>query len=751
MTAEVMRVAQLILGPWAAIEWLRTLKNRRLMDPVGWSLATFAILCWVSGDLGRLSPMFVGEAVKQTNVTSQLLFAIWGVLCAIVGWRLAARQSQTPKTRFWLDSGMITSALMVVGWPTLLAPVLRGDADPLTKGVVITHGFADLLMIASLLLLCSRLPSLRSGPMLYVTLGQSAIAVADIIYLLTAVHGPRAGAVLVAEIGWTVGIGFLGANARQLRRELLLGQKPLPRPASGRPVGRVGLTLPYLPLVAVLAFCGVRATRHTPWAPAETWLSIVAVLVVMSRQLLVLYDNRRLLVAVSEREQRLRHHAFHDPLTGLANRLLFGEQLASATESLDADTELAVLFCDLDDFKRVNDHLGHAAGDRLLKVAAQRLTDCAPPDALVARLGGDEFALVLTGSRVAPELVAADIMARFAEPVDLDGDPLQVVVSIGITRTDGQACTAEDLLSQADLAMLSAKSQGKGRYASFDPAMKPADLRDRRLVNDFAAALRAGELYAVYQPIVELPSGRVAGLEALARWDHPQRGPVPPDRFVPLAEATGLIGALTDHMLQLVAADHVKWRNAGVDIPFVSVNISPTELLRHDFAIAVASAVDAGIPADRLILELTEGHAVPRGAALEGLLHELHATGVRLALDDFGAGHHVLANLQRLPIDLLKIDRSIVVAAAQSSRDDALLGIYVDIGRALGVPVVAEGVETDEQAARLTELGCPLAQGYLFSRPIQPADVPARLAGPHPAPGLPGPRDAEAPAGSARQ
>lgn len=733
MTRTLVQIAQLLLGIWATAEWLRTLGRRKLIDPLGWCIATGAVASWTSGDIVRLAPLLGGHATGAVPLASHILAALWGLLCAWSAWRLAARQSRTARARFWIDGAMITTALLVVGWSAFFAPTLRtgtghAEASWIYHAAVFSHGLGDLLMLSGVLMLCSRLPTLRSGPMLYMLLSQAAVFVGDLFYLLPQAHGLRHGVPLVAEISWTAGAIFFGLNARRLRSMLLLGVRPVAAPTAGQPVGRLGLTLPYLPLVGIIALSAVRAARHTMWSPAETWLSMVAVLVVMARQLLVLYDNRRLLEAVHEREQRLRHHAFHDPLTGLANRLLFGERLDDAVAELPATTDLAILFCDLDDFKRVNDHLGHAIGDRLLQVAAERLQMCAPDGAMVARLGGDEFALLLVGDSAGAEQVALRVMDAFAEPVDLDGEPLHVVVSVGIGRAGaGTISTARELLSQADLAMLTAKSQGKGRFAMFDPAMKPADLRDRRMVNDFAAALRDGQLTAVYQPIVELGTGRTVGLEALARWNHPERGAVPPERFIPLAEATGLIGALTEQMLTRLTHDHALWRECGAAVPFISLNVSPTVLLREEFSTAVSAAISSGLPAERLVLELTDGAPIPEGPSAESLLNELRATGVRLALDDFGAGRHTLMNLRRLPVDMIKVDRTIVAAADASERDHALLASYVAVGLTLGMAVIGSGVETVAQATRLRELGCVWGQGYHFARPMPADEILLRL------------------------
>ena len=746
-------VAELVMALWAAGEWLRTLGQRQQLDPFGWVLATLAVVFFCAATLVRLAPIVAGRPLLPAPAVSELLVAGWGIMCALSSGRLAYRQSNH-KLRFWLDAIMVTTALLAVGWSLLLAPIVdrssgtrySGDSQLMLAGVF-DHRIGDLVMIAGLILLCSRLPALRSRSMVLMLASQTAIVVGDVTEGLVNRGDPRALPPIAVELCWTLALVLYAVNARRLRAVLLLSAEPVPPITDARPVGRVGLVLPYLPLVGILAFAGIRAKLHTTWGPAETWLAIVASLVVSVRQLLVLLDNRRLLVAVSERELRLQHQAFHDPLTGLPNRLLFGQRLQAATSLLPGEGTLSLLFCDLDDFKRVNDHLGHAAGDRLLAIAAERLLACAPEGASVARLGGDEFALLHTGDphgESSAQVVAARIMATFQEPIDLDGEPLLVVVSIGIGHVRaGEVSTAEELLTRADLAMLAAKKQGKGRFATFDPAMKPADLHDRTLVNEFAVALRGGELYPAYQPIVDLATGHIIGLEALARWDHPTLGPVPPDQFIALAESTGLIGAVTRHMLQAVAADHEHWRKVGLRLPYVSVNIAPSLLCREDFRLAIEAVIAGGLPAENLVLEVTDTDTVSDHPAVGRTLNELRHRGVRVALDDFGAGFHTLTNLRLLPIDMIKIDRSILAGAAASARDDTLMAAYVDLGRRLGIAVVAVGVEDALASQRLLELGCPAAQGFLFSRPLTGADVAGRLANDAlyaPVTGVPSPR-----------
>jgi diguanylate cyclase (GGDEF)-like protein len=437
----------------------------------------------------------------------------------------------------------------------------------------------------------------------------------------------------------------------------------------------------------------------------------------------------RMVESLGASEERLRHQATHDPLTGLANRALFRERLAHADASAERAT-VAVLYADLDDFKTVNDSLGHEAGDRLLGLVADRLLTATRGCDTVARLGGDEFAVLLRGVRDRREAsVVADRVTRaLAAPFRLGGTEVRCGASIGIALgTDAEA--SPDLLRFADLAMYSAKHAGKHRAALFAPTMYTAALQRAALEQDLGAALERGELHVHYQPVVRLDTGRVVGAEALLRWRHPERGNVSPAEFIPIAEATGLIVPIGRWVLETACAQAAAWRGAGAPGFRVAVNLSAVQVQQDGLGDVVRDALArAALPASALTLEITETVMLTDTEATLGRLHELKALGVRLAIDDFGTGYSSLAYLHRFPVDVLKIDRAFVDGLGRAGHDATLTRAIVAIGDALGLPMVAEGVERAEQVDALRALGCTLAQGFHFARPMEAAALSARLA-----------------------
>jgi diguanylate cyclase (GGDEF)-like protein/PAS domain S-box-containing protein len=431
-------------------------------------------------------------------------------------------------------------------------------------------------------------------------------------------------------------------------------------------------------------------------------------------------------------EGELRHQAFHDALTGLANRALFVDRLEHAlARRAPRPSCLAVVFVDLDDFKTLNDSLGHGAGDELLVAVAARLRGCMRPVDTVARLGGDEFTVLLEDLDAGEEAdqVAERIVEALRVPVPVAGREIVVGASAGyVLATPGD--TADELVRNADLAMYAAKGLGKGRSSRYEPGMHADALTRLELKADLERALADGELSLHYQPIVSLTDGRVLAVEALARWHHRGRGPVPPAEFIPLAEESGLIVDLGRWALQESCDQVGRWRAAypGACALGLSVNLSARQLGHEPIVDEVAAILAAaGIDPSDLILEVTESIALGGSEAPLAALHGLKALGVRIALDDFGTGYSSLGNLQRMPVDTLKLDRSFVEGLGDGDRT-VLTRSVLALAETLAREVVAEGIETPEQLAALQELGCPLGQGYLLARPLPPERLEELLA-----------------------
>jgi len=419
-------------------------------------------------------------------------------------------------------------------------------------------------------------------------------------------------------------------------------------------------------------------------------------------------------------EDQLRQLAFHDPLTLLANRSLFRNRVEHAIAlSRRTQDRLAVLMIDLDNFKNVNDSLGHDVGDRLLQTAAQRLVKCTRAADTVARLGGDEFAVLLEGVSTLEqaEQIASAVTDAFRQPLSIDGNDLLVTTSVGVALSESGHDT-EQVLRNADIAMYNAKSSGKGRHVVFHARMQE-QLRERlRLEDDLSQALARGEFFLEFQPIIDLKTSELLGVEALVRWQHPEQGRLAPAQFIPMAEETGQVIALGRWVLMDACCRVREWRKsvAAGDGLRVAVNISGRHLQQGDLVADVRAALEAsGLEPESLLIELTESTMMHNSEANLLKLRELKALGVRLAIDDFGTGYSSLSYLHRFPIDILKIDRSFVSRLTESAEGPKLARAVVMLGETLGLETVAEGVEVDDQVTQLLQLGCVAAQGFLFS------------------------------------
>jgi diguanylate cyclase (GGDEF)-like protein len=432
--------------------------------------------------------------------------------------------------------------------------------------------------------------------------------------------------------------------------------------------------------------------------------------------------------------------AFRDLLTGLPNRALFRDRVGRALESArrTGDTT-AVLSLDLDAFRRLNDSLGHAVGDAVLKETAERLAATIRSADTCARLGGDEFAVLLDGdaSVADAEEVAERIRAALHLPMRPGGAMLELTASIGIAVTASGDETREPraLIRDADIAMAAARDQGRDRAVVFEPSMQVALEGSFELETDLRRAVGANELVLEYQPIVDLQTGELVGAEALVRWNHPTRGRLGPNVFIPLAEETGLIGEIGAWVLRTACVEVARWTSRAPNtVPRVSVNLAASQVADPRLPWIVQSALaQAGASPGWLTLEVTESHLVADTVVILERLHALRALGVQISMDDFGTGYSSLAYLQQFPIDHIKIDRSFVIPLDDADQGPGLAAAVVEIGRALGMATIAEGIETDRQLERLRAMGCRLGQGYLLGRPLAPDDILARVGGPAPA------------------
>ena len=443
--------------------------------------------------------------------------------------------------------------------------------------------------------------------------------------------------------------------------------------------------------------------------------------------------------------QETMHQAFHDALTGLPNRALFNDRLNHAIARTEREeAPLAVLFCDLDGFKTVNDSLGHAAGDQLLRAVGSRIDMSLRPADTVARFGGDEFAILLEDMAGGGDAtaVAGRVLEQLSEPFELEGREIFVSASIGIaTPAPGEDAAA--LLRNADLAMYRAKALGKGRVEAFEASMHAEVVRRMEMELDLKRAIEREQIAVHYQPIFDLPSGEVAGLEALARWDHPTAGMIHPTEFIPIAEESGQIAVLGRHVLREACRRLAVWRARypAYDWLYVSVNVSGVQLREPGFLDEVDAALRAAeLDPSHLLLEMTETVLMQDSDQAMAMLEALRALGVRLAIDDFGTGYSSLEYLDRLPIDALKIAKPFVDRLGAGPGSDAIPRAITDLAEAFGLVVIAEGIEERKQSDLLVELGCRFGQGNALAEALPPDRADAvifgtgLLAGTEPAP-----------------
>ena len=435
-----------------------------------------------------------------------------------------------------------------------------------------------------------------------------------------------------------------------------------------------------------------------------------------------------------EAEAELEHRALHDSVTGLANRALFRDRVERAFLRREVEgIDVAVLFCDLDGFKMVNDTIGHEAGDEVLRVAAERFSHSVRPTDTLARFGGDEFAVIIEsdGDLMTEARAIADrLVEAMAEPVDVRGRPMRVTASIGIAiASDEHARTPAELMRDADTAMYSAKAGGRNRAIVYDSSMGTAVLTRVQLDNDLHQAVANNEFLLVYQPIVELATTRFTGFEALLRWDHPTRGLLTPDEFIGIAETNGTIVEIGRWVLLEACREARRWGPAADGTrPSVSVNVSGIQLAEPGFIDDVANALTAtGLASASLNLEITESTLVEYTAPIAELLRSLQTMGVHIVIDDFGVGQSSLAYLRQFPVDVIKLDRSYVEGITDADYVPALVGGLLELARKLEITSLAEGIETPAQREALVREGCELGQGYLFARPVDAATAARML------------------------
>jgi diguanylate cyclase (GGDEF)-like protein len=696
----------------AILQLLRTVE----LDPVArrfWRLmaAAFAL---VAGGFGLLAAAAFGNASEPPTLpipaalltVSAFLTAIWAVGRVPLG---IANSSQRWKQR--LDRTIAFFGCGTVLFNFGMAPMFRSP-DPWSPQALTVIALSCLMAIGGI----TKVSYIGGGPVDRVALRLVA---------MTGLVG--AGVAFLAADGYD---GIMPGQAVVLPLAAVLATVAVRRQwtSTGARPRRANSWLPYLAIVAVDIPLAVLPSRLTWSDRLVIGAALLVTALVAVRQYVMIRENGRLLREKRTSEERLRHEVTHDGLTGLANRGLFRERLAAAL----ARDETTVLLVDLDDFKTVNDSLGHEVGDQLLIAVAEALRSAVGDRGLPVRLGGDEFAVLIDRRGIDGEAVAHRILDAFDGP--MSAHSLIVHASIGIATAAAET-PLDHLLREADVAMYAAKQRGKANFVRYHGGMEQPVLAHARIGGELHRALEAGEFEVYYQPILHLATNQVIGVESLVRWMHPTRGMVAPGEFIPAAEGTGLIVPLGRFVMRETFRQVAVWLDEfGPDVlQKIGPNVSVRQLHDPDFLCDVREALaDAGLPANRVVLELTES-AVLRGPQVLQTLHELDEMGIKLALDDFGTGESSLSLLRAFPIAIVKLDKSFVegIEVDEPGTTDAVARqavarAVIQMAHALGLDTVAEGIENQAQADRVRELGYTLGQGFHLARPM-PAEEMTRL------------------------
>lgn len=625
------------------------------------------------------------------------------------------------RRRMTLDGLMAATAAGLVSWTTALGAVVEAGGDSrLALAVSIAYPVTDVALFVVCVLVLSRTRAYR-WPLALVAVGLALMAVADSGFAYLTADGSYSGGSAI-DLGWFLAFGFL-ALAPLTRNGL---RSDVPEGAQLRG----GSALPYLPLAAAVGFMSWQYAGGERLGRVEGILAALLVLLVLVRQYLTVHDNKRLTAALSASEAELRHQAFHDGLTGLANRSMFVDRLTHSLERHRRDQRpLAICFVDLDGFKAINDSSGHAAGDRLLRLVAERFFATLSTADTLARLGGDEFAVLLEDS-TDPLDSARVLLASLATPFTVDDRLVSVRASVGVAAVGATDLTptVDELLTRADIAMYTVKRGGKADVLLHFPGLQLEEVADVALGRSLAKALADNNVELAFQPIVDLTSGRVHSLEALVRWAPDGLG-VPALVVVRVAERCHLLDALFHRVLTLACEQLVSWAAlpGGTEIA-VAVNLSASQLSATELPHLISSELaHHGLSGSQLVLEITETEALEERRISVEVCEELRRRGIRLAVDDFGAGMSSMARLRDLPIDEVKIDRSFVAGVDSLAASRRFVSGVLAFAEQVGLTVVAEGVEHEAERVALTELGCRLAQGYLFSQPVPADEVPDLL------------------------
>jgi diguanylate cyclase (GGDEF)-like protein len=717
-------IAYPVFGLIAMFAILVGVHRRRPARPTAWRLIALALALLAIGDITYALLALGRDVVPYPSIADVGYLA--GYVALIVGTvgLIRGRALGGDRTPI-IDAAILAAGAGSIFWIAIVQPSIQDAVDPVVASVSMAYPGVDVILLAlGLRVLLTK--ATRPRYLQFLFAGIACYFIADVVYALAVLNGTYLEGQPV-DSGWIVGVLLIGVAALH---------PSVTDPISVQPKTEVRLTRSRFALLAAAALIAPTILVVKEAGDGDNvvvglvveWTILFGLVLV---RLATTVDELAVSLHLRGRLQDdLAYQAHHDPLTRLANRLLFEERLTHVMATAPDTT--ALIFLDLDDFKTINDTLGHATGDELLRIVADRIQHRLRRTELAARLGGDEFAILVEGCHdpSAARAAAERVLATLRAPVTLNARHLLVHASAGVAMGHAGS-TAMDLMRDADIAMYRAKSNGKDQVEAYEATMHSQVVRSYELRTELAEAIETNAFVLHYQAAINLTSGAIVGAEALVRWDHPKRGLLGPHEFIPQAESSGLILALGRWIIREACGTAAGWPDrADGQRPAISVNLAASQLLQPGLVDEVAEILaETGLPANKLILEVTESALVDLEMARDALLR-LHGLGVLLALDDFGTGYSALSYLAEMPFDIIKIDQSFVAAIGQSRRVDALLEGIVGLCDALELVTVAEGIEQRTQLDWLVGLGCRIGQGYLFARPVPAAEFRALLAAP---------------------
>jgi diguanylate cyclase (GGDEF)-like protein len=709
-------VYPLMLGGSCIAVLVGVRRNRPVVRWYWWAFISSLVLWTAAGG--------VRESVQATGVLDSSrsflpdVFALpaYGVLAVALSGLLRLQRSGHRDRGAWLDGVVVALAALLLAWIFALGPQLssRDASLPAAIAVAIYPPLSALLVAISCRLAFGATTRSASHQMVFV--GAVCLLVGDIAFAMEEVGTLSVGRVF--ELPFLVAGALLGGAA------LHPSMRHLNRPVTHRTGVLTRTRIATLAVALVLPSLIVAVLPRTS-TTARVFLGAILVALAVASTLRLVFTLRD----QSRFEAQLVYQATHDELTGLPNRthaLAHIEQCLRRGDGSDTPERLAVMFADVDEFKLVNDSMGHAIGDELLITAAERLTATVRDGDFVARISGDEFLIVCQGVELAEaRMIAERVRFAFSQPFELSSGRVYATTSIGVAMNDRDS-DAAGLVRDADTAMYRSKFTGRDSITFFDVAMRERVERRVALERMLRTALERGEIVPYFQPLVTLPAGQVEGFEVLARWHHAD-GWIHPVEFVPVAEESGLIVALGATILDQSCRQLAAWRRElpGAEHAYVSVNLSPRQILESDIVDTVAEVLGRWeLPGSALCLEITENVMLEDTVETQAVLHALRHLGVSLSMDDFGTGFSSLSYLKKYPVSRVKIDKMFVDGLDEADADDSLVAAIIAMASALGLTTIAEGVERGAQASRLFELGCTGAQGYYFAEALDPAHVP---------------------------